>query len=168
MARKDIGGKKRSFFFLNGKLHRVLHVNRGRDLVTAWHFDDAERKVYLWSDVRKKMQTAFTISEVARMMGRHPDRIWRYIAAGAINPPQQAYTIDDRRNPTINFYSEDDVLEIHEYMTTIHRGRPRKDGRITNNMPNRDEIRSMTQTRRFLYVKDDDGKFVPVWREDMW
>ena len=160
--------KYRKFFFLNGTLHKTLHLDKPRDLLVAWDFGNHEKRTYLYSDVKRKRQQAFTVKEAATLLGRHRDRLWTWIRWGKIDPPQQAYTLDDRRKPTVNYYSEDDVVNIHDFMLTVHRGRPRKDGRITlGRMPNRAEIAGMVKARRVLYIKKDDGEFVPVWYEDV-
>jgi len=161
----------KKYFFLNGALHREMKIDRKRDLMVAWDFSAPETlnpKSYLYSDVKKKRQQAFTVREAATLLGRHRDRLWTYIRWGKINPPQQAYSLQTKR-PTTNFFSEDDIVDIHEYMLTVHRGRPRKDGKITlGNIPGRADIRTMVKARRLLYVKDEEtGEFVPIWYEDV-
>lgn len=163
-----MASKKRiRFFFLNGHLHKVLRVNRSQDLVTAYDFIEHRAKVYPWSDVKRKMQHAFTISEAAKLVDRHRDRIVRYIRNGEIKEPQREYNLDTKE-PYRYFFSEDDMLELHEYMASLHIGRPRKDGRVTNNRtPSRDHMRAIIKKQEILYVKDGD-EFIPVWKEEVW
>lgn len=159
--------KRIRFFFLNDHLHKVLHVSRAQDLVTAYDFIEHRKKVYPWSDVKRKMQNAFTISQAAKMVGRHRDRIVRYIRNGEIKEPQREYNLNTG-DPYRYFFSEDDMMDLHEYMASLHIGRPRKDGRVTNNMlPSREQMRGLVKTRKMLYVKQDD-EFVPVWQEQAW
>lgn len=163
-----MASKKRiRFFFLNDHLHKVLHVSRAQDLVTAYDFMEHRAKVYPWADVKRKMQNAYTISQAAKLVGRHRDRIVRYIRSGDIKEPQREYNLDTKE-PYRYFFSEDDMMELHEFMASLHIGRPRKDGRITNNMlPTREQFKSLIKTNNVLYIKDGD-EFVPVWKENTW
>lgn len=159
--------KKVRQFYLNGHLHKVVHVNRAKDLVTAYDFVDCKVKVYPWSDVKRKRQNAFTITQAAELIGRHRDRLIEYMSRGDIEYPQREHSLETGK-PGRYFFSEDDMMGIRDYMATIHIGRPRKDGKITNNrLPNRDEFRAMIQSGQVLYVKEDD-KFVPVWKAEEW
>jgi hypothetical protein len=159
--------KKLRYFYLNGHLHRVIHVNRGKDLVTAYDFIDHKMKVYPWSDTKRMKQNAFTVTEAAELLGRHRDRIKTWLRNGDIERPQQEYSLKTGE-PRRYFFSEDDMMELRDFMSSIHIGRPRKDGRVTNNrLPTRDEFRAMIQTGRMLYVKEND-EFVPVWRAEEW
>jgi hypothetical protein len=159
--------KRVTHFYLSGHLHKVVHVNRAKDLVTAYDFVDEKMKVYPWSDVKRQKQNAFTITEAAELVGRHRDRIVDYMVRGDVEYPQREYALHSGK-PGRYFFSEDDMLDLRDYMATIHIGRPRNDGRITNNrLPSRDEFRAMIQSGRILYVKQDD-EFVPVWKADEW
>lgn len=154
-------------FYLNGHLHKIIHVNRAKDLLTAYDFVDEKIKVYPWSDVKRQKQNAYTITEAAELVDRHRDRIVDYMERGDVAYPQREYHLQTG-TPGRYFFSEDDMMELRDYMATIHIGRPRNDGRVTNNrLPNRDEFRAMIQSGRILYVKQND-EFVPVWRADEW
>lgn len=164
--------RKIRYFYLDTgdglRLHKVLHVNRGGDIVTAWSYSEHKRKAYVWSDVQKMMQNAYTITEVAEMIGRHRMRVDSYIREGHIRKPQRIYEIFTG-TPGKYLFSEDDVLDLHEYLTTVHRGRPRNDGLITTNrVPNRDEMRALVHQGTVLYTTDKDGNFVPIWKEQIW
>jgi predicted DNA-binding transcriptional regulator AlpA len=167
MASKKVK-KRLSFFFLNKNLHRVLHINRSKDLIQAWDYGNEERRVYLWSDVKKKMESAFSVTETAALVGRHHDRLWHYISNGDIPRPVRSPSLETG-NSRRSFFSESSVMEIHKFLQTVHRGRPRKDGRITsNNLPSREEMKALVSGSRMLYTKTDDGEFIPVWREEIW
>lgn len=154
-------------FYLNDHLHKVVHVNRAKDLVTAYDFVEHKLKVYPWSEVKRKKQNAFTITQAAELISRHRDRLLEYMYSGDVAFPQREYSMETGK-PGRYFFSEDDMMEIRDYMATIHIGRPRNDGRITNNrVPNRDEFRTMLQSGRMLYVKENN-EFVPVWKAEEW
>lgn len=159
----EVQFKKTRFFFLDGHLHKILHVSRARDLLTAYDFYDHKTKVYPWSEVQRRKQNAFTLTQAAELLDRHRDRLKRYIIDGDIPKPQQEYTISTGKLGRY-FLSEDDVMDFRDFMATVHIGRPRKDGRVTNNrVPTREELRAMMQSGRILYVKED-GDYIPVWK----
>lgn len=167
-SREAAKRRKVRYFYVNGNLHKVLTVQRGQDLMYAWDFAEKKRKMYVLSDVRKRMQNAFSISEAAKMLGRHRMTIDSYIREGQVRTPQRAYNMFTQR-PGRYWLSEDDVLEVHEFMASQHAGRPRNDGLITNYpMPTRAEVKALVRQEMVLYTKDDKGEFVPVWKEQIW
>ena len=156
-------------FYLNGDLHRVLTVSKAADLLYAWNYPQRKRMTYIYSDVKKHAQRAFDTSEVCIMMDRHYKRIYEYIEKGHIKAPQKMYTLDGRFAESKYQWSEDDVLALHDYMVTVHRGRPRKDGFVrTWNLPSRAELKAMMRNKETLYVKGSDGEFAPIWKEVDW
>jgi len=150
-------------FYLNGNLHRALHISRARDLITAYDYMEEKTKVYSLSDVRRNMQNAFTVTQAAELVDRHRDRIKEYMEEGHIEVPQREHAIEHGA-PGRYFFSEDDMMELRDFMATVHIGRPRKDGRVTNNrVPSREELRAIMQSGKMLYVKENE-EFVPVWK----
>jgi hypothetical protein len=92
-----------------------------------------------------------------------------YIRDGKIKRPVQTYSLDERRTPGKFLFSEDDLRDIHSYMLTVHRGRPRKDGTVTNsNLMSRAELEALMKEDKILYTKDKSGEFVPVWKQPDW
>lgn len=157
---------KDRYFYLEGKLHKVLHINRAQDIATCWSFPDRKRIAYIWSDVQKKRQFAFSIGQLAKMLNRHPDRVKRAMKSGAIETPQQAYSLDGQYLPMSYYWSEDDAIDVHKYFSSLHIGRPRKDGRKTNNsLPSPYEFRTRLRYGRMLYT-EEDGHMVPVFMHE--
>jgi hypothetical protein len=157
--------KTQRTFYLNGNLHYVVHINRSKDLATCFDYNDGKLKVYPWSEVRRKRGNAFTLTQAAKLINRHPDRIRRYMDAGEIERPQREYDLETGR-PGRYFFSVEDMMAVHEFMSSVHRGRPRKDGKVTNNStPDRETFRAMLDSNKLFYIKDEEsGEFVPVWR----
>lgn len=157
--------KKLLYFYFNGDLHKALHANRPADILTAWNYPKGKMMKYSLSLVLKEGGRAFTSGEVMRMLGRSWNTIVRAIDTGAIHPPQKNYTLDEHRRDYAFKWSEDDVMALHSYLKTVHRGRPRKDGKITSqkDLPNAAELRAMMRQNTVLYVKNESGKFVPTW-----
>lgn len=161
--------KPLKYFYINGDLHKVLRVVRPSDFVEAWNYPQARRVGYVWSDVKKRMQRALTLQEVCKIINRHRVQVELYIINGKIKTPQRIYTLDGDRKPGKYFFSEDDVLDLHDYLLTVHIGRPRKDGQITpRNMPTKAELRAIMKHDLVTYVKTGDNEFQPIWKEVEW
>lgn len=157
------------YFYLNGKLHRVLRIIRAADLMECWSYPDKKSVTYVWSDARRRMTNAFTLMQVSKMIGRHRVIIEKYILEGKIKEPQRQHTLDGTFRPGKYMFSEEDVLGLHDYLMTVHVGRPRKDGRITPGaMPSKAELRAMMRHDVIQGVLGSDGKFVPTWKEIDW
>lgn len=161
-------GTQLRYFILNGEVHKVLRISRSEDLITAWNFSQHKRCTYIWSVTKGQMQKAFTMKEVSRIFSKNPLVIHKYIQAGSIRRPFQIYQIGTME-PTKFIFSEDDLRELHAYLLTVHRGRPRNDGQITNsNLMSRAELEAMMKQETILYTKDSSGEYVPVWKQPDW
>lgn len=155
------------YFFLNGDLHKKVFINRSADSIKAWNYPKARLMTYVYSDVRKMGQRAFTTVEVSEMVGRHPRVIEMAILQGSIREPQYTYGLTERRQKYQYMWREEDIMDLHAYLLTVHIGRPRADGEITpsKNLPTARELRAMIRQDTILYVKQGD-KFVPTWKAD--
>jgi len=157
------------YFYLNGSLHKALHKNRAEDLLIAWNYIEHKRMAYSLVDVVRNKTNAYTITQVGKMIGRSPDTIKRHWRAGEIRKPQQTYSLDGQERPNKFFFSEDDVRSLQDFFKTVHRGRPRKDGLITpSNIPSKAELEALMRNEKVLYTKNEDGEFVPVWKQPEW
>lgn len=162
-ARRKSG--KLTYFYLNGNLHRSLHINRSADKIITWCYPEHRRVAYTYSDVKKRREPAFTTVEVGRMLNRAQKTIEHAILDGSIEPPQYTYGINERKNKYKYMWDEKHILEAHAYFSTVHFGRPRNDGIIAPmQMPTVRELRAMIRQEEPLYVKTESGEFVPVWR----
>ena len=172
-TRKVVKRRRVRYFYVkvDGEphVHKILHINRGKDIVTAWDYRDAKRKMYALSDVKKTMQHAYSMTEVAEMLNRHRLTLHRHLWKGRYVRPQQIYNLQSRK-PGKFMLSEDDVLDLHEALCEVHRGKARLDGNITQakGFPDRATIRSLVQQARVLYTLDDDGNPIPIWKEQVW
>jgi len=171
-----MGGKKRGtpsarirYFYLNNRLHKVLRRSRAEDLIVAWDYQEGKRVAYSLTDVNKNKQHAYPMSQVVKIIGKHEDTIKLQMYKGNLKYPQQAYSLNGNKTPGKYFWSEDDIRNMHDFFKTVHRGRPRKDGRVTpGDMPSRAEIEATMRQENILYVKSEDGTFVPVWKAPEW
>lgn len=160
---------KLRYFYLNGKLHKVLRRSRAEDLIVAWDYELGKRVAYSLTDVNKNKQHAYPISEVVKIIGKHEDTIKMHLYKGNLKYPQRVYSLNGNKTPGKHFWSEDDIRSMHDFFKTLHRGRPRKDGGITpGDMPSRAEIEAIMKQENILYVKNNEGEFVPVWKQPEW
>lgn len=155
------------YFYLNGQLHKSLFINRAADKITTWCYPLGKRVAYTYSDVKRNKQPAFNMTQVGQMLDKTRKTLEWAILDGNIPAPQHAYTIDQKRAMIKYLWSEEDIMNAHAYFMTVHRGRPRADGRINPSMHlTARELRAMIHQEEILYVRTDDGEFVPTWRAE--
>lgn len=165
---RKIKPKPIRYFYLNGNHHKVLRISRAEDIIVAWDYENKKRVSYIWSVAKQNMQKAFTVNEVCKIFGRDRWSIHTFIEEGKIKRPKQTYSLENG-NPGKFLFSEDDLRDLHSYLLTVHRGRPRKDGAITQGkVMTRAELEAMMKHETILYTKDKAGDFVPVWKQPDW
>lgn len=172
MANKDGKGKNKRrksrsrlnlYFFIDDKLHKKLHINRSDDVITAWSYPDHKRVGYTYSTVLKNHQKAFSTREVCEMLNRKRTTIEMALVSGKIERPQFTYSLESGKMHKY-FWREQDVISMWEYLSTVHRGRPRRDGLVAPQaLPTKSELRAIMRQEEVLYVLED-GEFVPTWR----
>lgn len=160
MARKNRTAsiKALRYFFLNGKIHKVLSSSRAKDQIIAWSYLDKKRVLYPYSEVSKSMGNAYSIKQVGDMLNKHRVTIQDYILEGKILPPQKIYPIGTVSQDGWYKYmfSEKDVLDLHEYI--LESGH-------SKNVPSKAELLALLKHNFILYTKTDNG-FVPVWKAE--
>ena len=162
-------GTSLKYFFLNNHHHKVLRISRSEDIIIAWNYVENKRSTYIWSVAKQNISKAFTIKQVANIFQRDRLIIHDYIKRGKIKRPSQIYSLDGKKNPGKFLFSEDDLRDLHSYLLTVHRGRPRNDGEVTTSkLMSRAELEALMKEERVLYAKDKNGEFVPVWRQPDW
>lgn len=155
------------YFYYNGDLHKKYHIHRGNDVLTAWNYPKGKMEKYVYSDVRKNGSKAFSTKQVCNMLNRGRTQVEMAIVNGMFPAPQHSYSVDENRNMFAYYWSEQDILNAHEYFSTVHRGRPRKDGLITPQaLPTRAELRAMIRQGTVFYVQTESGEFVPTWEAE--
>jgi hypothetical protein len=169
-TRKGSGGRSRTgrlnYFFLDGNLHYNLKITRATDTILTWCYPLRKRMIYNYSDVLRRHKPAFSTREVSEMIERHRDRIEIAIQSGGIKTPQYTYSLSGGEKKLYRYmWSDENIMELHDYFLNVHRGRPRADGKVTpGNMPSKAELRAKIASDEVLYRKDEDGNLVPVWR----
>jgi len=155
-----------TIFFLNNKLVRVISANRASNIIYFYNITDQKEQTMLFSDFKKHRKRAYTTIDAGRILNRSREALKLYWKSGLIKPPLGTLANGERSFKRKSYYSEDDIFEIHKVMQGIHKGRPRKDGRIVNNsMLTEKELRAKMGEELVLYTKTKDGRFIPVWEE---
>lgn len=138
-------------------------------MLVAWNFPEGKRVAYALNDAYSRRQRAYSVSQVSKILNKHVDTIKRHLRAGNIKKPQAVYSLDGLHRTIRYLFSEDDIREVHEFFRTVHQGRPRKDGRITaGDLISKPELEALLRNEKVLYTKDEDGEFVPVWKQPEW
>lgn len=163
----------KKYFFLDGKLYKIIWQNRAQDLLRAWSFEDEAVVQFIWSHARRHMQQAFNTLEVAKLLNRNKRNVLLQVARGNVKKPYKIYTQESDSERTefgLFKWSEDDVLELHSFYLTGGNGRPRKDGMIRSapRIPTRLELLAMMKQNRMIYIQDQEGNFVPVFEQPDW
>jgi hypothetical protein len=163
-------GPSKVIFFINGDLVRVLHSNRAINICSLYNFTKDKEQSMLLTDFKKHRKRAYSISNTLRIFKRSRMQLERWIKDGIIPPPTGATKDGVRVFRKLSYYSEEDLFAIRDGISKIHRGRPRKDSRITSgkDVPSEKDLRSLLGDAIMLYTKTKDGKFVPVWQEETW
>ena len=150
--------KKLQYFFLNGKVHKVIRSARPRDEMIAWCYPDQKRMLYPYSLVEKNMENAYPLKDVAKLLNRHKVTVEEYILAGKIKEPQKVYPISNPESKWFKFMmSESDILDLHQFIL---------DAGYLRDLPSRAELQAILKHNLILYTKTNDGSFVPVWKAE--
>jgi hypothetical protein len=161
MAGIKRNGKPKSlrYFFLNDKIHKVLKSSRSKDEMVAWCYPDKKRVMYSYSQVKKNMETAYTVVEVASMLNKHRVTIQEYILNEKVATPQKIYPIGqpDSENWSQYMFNQKNILDIHQHIL---------DSGHSKEIPSKAELQALLKNNLILYTKTEEGKFVPVWRAE--
>jgi hypothetical protein len=161
MARSKRDGKSKvlRYFFLNDKVHKVLSASRSKDELIAWCYPDKKRVLYSYSQVKKNMETAYTIVQVSSMLNKHRVTIQDYILEGKVMTPTKIYPIGEPDSTSWSQYmfNQKNILDIHQHIL---------DSGHSSEIPSRAELLGLLKSNFILYTKTDEGKFVPVWKAE--
>jgi hypothetical protein len=157
--KRDGKSKSLRYFFLNDKIHKVLKSSRSKDEMIAWCYPDKKRMMYSYSQVKKNMETAYTVVDVARMLNKHRVTIQEYILNEKVSTPQKIYPIGqpDSENWSQYMFNQKNILDIHQHIL---------DSGHSKEIPSKAEVQALLKNNLVLYTKTEDGKFVPVWKAE--
>lgn len=153
-----------TLFFMNNQLHRLIRKSYANNICYAFSYETNKVEKYTYKDYKKFKKKAYLISEVSRILRRHPDRIRVAFYEGGVKRP---FLLEYKGRTPVYYFSEDDIYRLRDYFATVHRGRPRSDGLITSrDVPSVGEIDAILGKRTALYVRTPEGEFIPVWRQE--
>lgn len=159
---------RRKTWFLDGDLVRITHSSRAQGIVTLWNCTKAIQMTMTMVEFRKKRRRAFTVMEAAKLLNYHRKSIPRLVKRGFLPKPIGELPGGETAFHYLSYYSEDHIWEARNLMAQTHMGRERKDGLITNNKtPTEQELRYAMGDGMIYYVKDENGKFIPVFSETL-
>jgi hypothetical protein len=157
-------------FFINGDLVRVIHSNRAINVCSLYNYINDKNQTMLLSDFKKHRKRAYSVANTLRIFKKSRVQLERWIEKGIVPLPTGAVKGGKRIFGKLSYYSEEDLFTIRESIAKIHKGRPRKDGRITSakDIPSERDLRSLMGDAIMLYTKNKDGEYIPVWQEETW
>lgn len=159
---------RRKTWFLNGDLVRITHVSRAQGMVTLFNCTQDHNMYISMIEFKKKRRRAYTVSETAQLLNYHKKSIPRLIKAGLLPEPMGELPGGERAFHHLSYYSEDQIYEARNLMAQTHMGRARKDGLVTNNKtPTEQELRYAMGDGMIYYVKDENGRFIPIFSETL-
>lgn len=159
---------RRRTWFLDGDLVRITHISRAQNIATLWNCTKAVSFTMLLTEFKKKRRRAYTVAEAATLLNYHRKSIPRLVKRGFLPEPVGELPNGERAFHHLSYYSEDHIWEARNLMAQTHMGRERKDGLVTNNKtPTEQELRYAMGDGMIYYVKDENGKFIPVFDETM-
>lgn len=153
-------------YFLNNDLVRIVHINKSDNIITVYNTNQDKTQTMLLSDFKKHRKRAYRTKDCATLLSLSAVQLNRHIRSGFVHPPKTPTLGGERKFHHLSYYSEDDLFILRDSLSQVHRGRPRKDGRITNyGIPTERELRSRLGDAMMLYAKNKSGEFIPVWEE---
>ena len=136
---------KGEYYLHASEVYRVEQVSKGTDSVELTKLSDGSLYSTRFDTFYAGFEQVWKTGEVASFLGRSPRSIYRYEQRQQTEKPTRFITHYGRE---LRFYTKAQVLEMHELISQIHQGRPRKDKRTINNtMPSRSMLLQMFRER---------------------
>jgi hypothetical protein len=108
------------------------------------------------------------VGETAKLVNRHKKYMPSLMKRGVIPKPMGSQKGGNTGWQVRSYYSESQVKEIRDILASIHIGKARKDGLVTNNLtPTNQELTRRMGDGILTYTKTEDGRFIPVWSESI-
>lgn len=121
---------KGEFFLYRDRIYKAINVSSGTDQVFLEDIETKKQYEVRYALFMKSYERVFRIKTVANWLNRSQRSVYRYENQGLVKKPKM-YPISPTKQ--VRFYRLDDVFEMHQMISQLHQGRPRKDGRVINN-----------------------------------
>lgn len=151
-------------FFLDGDLHKRLKIAKVDNMLVAWNYPKEDTRHYIYSDVLRNYQQAFTIKEASALIKRPVREIELFLKNKVLDKPSGfEYHVNSRR-PKGYVWSEDDMLDLRD---RFHELAPKDNYgyvKSTFKLASRAELLVSLKSHGGYTVVDGQGKTVRVWR----
>jgi hypothetical protein len=148
------------WFFIDGRLHKRLRVDRSNDLLHCWDFGTQREVAYSLYAAKLKMRPCYSTKQASEFLNRYKFTLLRYVEDGSLREPAMALLPNQKRQKTTRYrWSEDDIMAARDFLATM-----KNDEAPAKPVPSRRELRALLNDEETLYVKGPDGNFVPTWR----
>ena len=158
-----------NYFYLNGKLYKVLQAIRTSDYLSAWNYVDHGVEEFIYSDIKKKAEPAFSTDNAAKLVGRSRETVYNaYLTERGVMGGIKTYPLDGKNTPawySRRYWSKKDVYNLYDYFAS-KRGSHAKEGnvpRARNNLMSKKELRAALEHEVSYFVQNKDGEFVKVF-----
>jgi len=149
--------------FINGQVHHVIKIDRPKAVVHLFNMEDQSQVTFSYHDYKEFKKPCYRIGEASRSLNRHPDRLRFAMKNNLVAKPKLIWS----KNKSTYYFSTENIFELREYFANLHVGRPRKDGKITSSrVPTLEELEARLSMRQMLYVRKEDGTYIPIWKAE--
>lgn len=117
-------------------------------------------------EFKRMRKKAYTPYEVAELLNYSRMSLANLARKGILPAPIPRAALNSDPNGYWTYYKEETIYTMREILAGIHRGRPRKDGlAINNQVPTESELSAKLNKAYVVYIKSEDGTFVPTFPE---
>ena len=155
------------YFFIDGELCKRIKISARKDTIEVYNYNRRRVTVYVYSYVRKNYRPAYTKEQVAELLMRKKRTITAKLERKEFMPTGAAHRPDDPTFKTTRYwFSEEDILALHDIFVNAHWGRERNDGEVVpKEIPTRAEVVAKMRDNITLYVQNEEGQFVRLYKE---
>lgn len=158
-----------NYFYLNGKLYKVLQAIRTSDYLSAWNYHDHGVEEFVYSDIRKRAEPAFSNKSVAALIGRSRETVYNaYLTEKGVKGGTKTYPLDGKNTPAWYsriYWSKKDIYDLYDYFLS-KKGAHAVEGnvpRTRNNLMSKRELRAALEHEVSYFVQNDKGEFIKVF-----
>lgn len=117
-------------------------------------------------EFKRMRKKAFTPYEAAELLNYSRMSLASLVRKKILPAPIPRAALNSDPNGYWTYYKEETIYTMREILSGIHRGRPRKDGiAINNQVPTESELSAKLNKAYVVYLKTEDGTFVPTFPE---
>ena len=124
---------------------------------------------FIYSDIRKKAEPAFTTNSVAKIIGRARETVYNaYLTEKGVKGGTKTYPLDGRNEPRLysrRYWSKKDIYDLYDYFYSKPKVIASEDQVqwTRNSLMSKKELRSILEHEVSYYVQNKDGEFIKVF-----